>query len=151
MIFNNTYIDYSSKTKIELYQTLILFFILSNNNVVRFGKALLTICLRLKLPVLGLIKNTVFKHFCGGENIEDCQDKINNLRINNIKTILDYSIEGKNDEASFQRTYAEIYKVLRECETNRLIPFCVFKVTGLASFNLLKKINQKECLSDTEQ
>tara|TARA_Y100001968_G_scaffold332615_1_gene391480 strand:- start:617 stop:1795 length:1179 start_codon:yes stop_codon:yes gene_type:complete len=151
MIFDNTYIDYSSKTKTELYQTLILFLILSNKNIVRFGKILLTLSLKLNLPILGLIKNTVFTHFCGGENIEDCQEKIQNLRINNIKTILDYSIEGKNDEVSFQRTYTEIQKVLIECEKNPLIPFCVFKVTGLASFHVLKKINQKEYLSDIEK
>jgi len=150
MIFNNSYIDYSSKTKIELYQTFILFLILSNNNVVRFGKSLLTICLKLNLPILGLIKKTVFKHFCGGETIKDCQERIRNLSINNIKTILDYSIEGQNNETSFQKTYNEIQNVLIECKKNPLIPFCVFKATGLASFNLLKKINKKEILSHTE-
>lgn len=151
MIFNNSYIDYSSKTKIELYQTFILFLILSNKHIVRFGKLLLNISLKLNLPILGLIKNTVFKHFCGGESIKDCQDKIKKLNKNNIKTILDYSIEGQNDEASFKRTYNEIQKVLIECENNPLIPFCVFKATGLTSFRLLQKVNEKEKLSDDEK
>ena len=151
MIFSNKHIDYSLKTKTELYQTLILFSILSNNTIVFFGKILLVISLKLKLPILGVIKNTIFKHFCGGENIEESQSTISDLGKNNIKTILDYSVEGKNDEMSFQRTHAEINKVLKECETNPLMPFCVFKITGLARFDLLKKLNQKEILSIEEK
>ena len=79
MIFSNKYIDYSSKTKKELYQTLILFLILSNRTIVYVGKRILQISLILRLPIFGLIKNTVFKHFCGGENIVSSKKTILNL------------------------------------------------------------------------
>ena len=150
MMFTNKYIDYSSKTKKELYQTLILFLILSNKTIVSIVKRLLQIALFLRLPVFGIIRTTVFKHFCGGENIIKSQTTIFNLGKSNIKTILDYSVEGKNDETSFDTTYREILKNLEEASKNDLIPFCVFKVTGIARFKLLSKINKKEKLTQEE-
>ena len=69
----------------------------------------------------------------------------------NIKTILDYSVEGKNDETSFKKTYLEILKNLEEAHNNKLIPFCVFKITGLARFKLLKKVNNHNPLSNKEK
>ena len=151
MIFSDKYIDYSSKTKKELRQALILFSLLSNKIVVKIGNYLLKITLRLHLPVLFIIKKTIFKHFCGGENILDSQAKINELGQHKIETILDYSVEGKNDLKSLKNTYEEILRNLDEANKNSLIPFSVFKFTGLVRFDLLKKINAKEQLNKTEQ
>ena len=146
-MFSNKYIDYSKKTKTELYQTLVLFLILSNRFIVLFGKILLTIALKLKLPIFGIIKKTIFRHFCGGETIEEAQHKIQDLGEHNIKTILDYSIEGKNDQFILKKTHNEINAVLKECSQNALLPFCVFKMTGIARFDLLQKINSNQILS----
>ena len=149
-MFSNKYIDYSKKTKTELYQTLVLFLILSNRFIVLFGKILLTIALKLKLPIFGIIKKTIFRHFCGGETIEEARHKIQDLGEHNIKTILDYSIEGKNDQYVLKKTHNEINAVLKECSQNDLLPFCVFKMTGIARFDLLKKINSNHILSSNE-
>ena len=151
MIFSNKYIEYSSKSKTELYSTLILFKILSNKKIVFLGKLLLNFALQIHLPILGLIKQTVFKQFCGGENISESRTKIEALGQYNIQTILDYSIEGKNDESSFQNTYHEILKNLEEAYNNPLIPFCVFKITGIARFDLLEKFSKNEKLSLLEK
>ena len=151
MIFSNKYIEYSSKSKTELYATLILFKILSNKKIVFLGKSLLNFALQIHLPILGLIKQTIFKQFCGGENISESRKKIKELGQYNIQTILDYSIEGKNDESSFQNTYHEILKNLEEAYNNPLIPFCVFKITGIARFDLLEKFSKNEKLSLLEK
>jgi len=151
MIFSDKYIDYSSKTKKELRQALILFSLLSNKIIVKIGNYLLKITLGLHLPVLFIIKKTIFKHFCGGENILESQAKINELGQHKIKTILDYSVEGKNDLKSLKNTYQEILRNLDEANKNSLIPFSVFKFTGLVRFDLLKKINKKKQLNTTEQ
>ena len=118
MIFSDKHIDYSKKTKKELRQKIILFSILSNRTVVSIGKYLLKIALRLNLPILGIIKKTIFPHFCGGENIIASKKKINELGEFNIKTILDYSIEGKNAPKSLETTYEEILKNLDEANRN---------------------------------
>tara|TARA_B100001250_G_scaffold414239_1_gene451479 strand:- start:4355 stop:5509 length:1155 start_codon:yes stop_codon:yes gene_type:complete len=151
MIFSNKYIEYSSKSKTELYATLILFKILSNKKIVFLGKSILNFALQIHLPILGLIKQTVFKQFCGGENISESRKKIEELGQYNIQTILDYSIEGKNDENSFQNTYHEILKNLEEAYNNPLIPFCVFKITGIARFDLLEKFSTNDKLSLLEK
>ena len=151
MIFSDKYIDYSSKTRRELRQALILFSLLSNKFIVTIGNYLLKITLKLHLPVLFIIKKTIFKHFCGGENIFESQERIKELGKHNIQTILDYSVEGKNDLKSLQNTYEEILKNLDEAKGNSLIPFSVFKFTGLVRFDLLKKINQKKRLNKQEQ
>ena len=151
MIFSDKHIDYSKKTKKELRQKIILFSILSNRTVVSIGKYLLKIALRLNLPILGIIKKTIFPHFCGGENIIASKKKINELGEFNIKTILDYSIEGKNDPKSLETTYEEILKNLDEANRNSLLPFCVFKFSGIARFNLLKKLNQRKEITTEEQ
>lgn len=151
MIFSNKYIEYSSKSKTELYSTLILFRILSSKKIVFLGKYLLSIALKINLPILGLIKKTVFKQFCGGENIKESRSRINELGKYNIQTILDYSIEGKNDDKSFKNTYQEIIKNIDEAHDNPLIPFCVFKITGIGRFKLLEKLSKKEELSQLEK
>ena len=151
MIFSNKYIEYSSKSKTELYSTLILFKILSSKKIVFLGKYLLSIALKINLPILGLIKKTVFKQFCGGENIKESRSRINELGKYNIQTILDYSIEGKNDNKSFKNTYQEIIKNIDEAHYNPLIPFCVFKITGIGRFKLLEKLSRKEELSQLEK
>jgi len=151
MIFSNKYIEYSSKSKTELYSTLILFKILSSKKIVFLGKYLLSIALKINLPILGLIKKTVFKQFCGGENIKESRFRINELGKYNIQTILDYSIEGKNDNTSFKNTYQEIIKNIDEAHYNPLIPFCVFKITGIGRFKLLEKLSRKGELSQLEK
>ena len=151
MIFSNKYIEYSSKSKTELYSTLILFKILSSKKIVFLGKYLLSIALKINLPILGLIKKTVFKQFCGGENIKESRSRINELGKYNIQTILDYSIEGKNDNTSFKNTYQEIIKNIDEAHYNPLIPFCVFKITGIGRFKLLEKLSRKGELSQLEK
>jgi len=151
MKFDDKYIDYSLKTKKEIYESIILFSILSNKYVVFLGKFLLNVALVLHLPITFFIKKTIFKHFCGGETINESKLKINQLGQKNIKTILDYSIEGKNDDKVFKNTYKEIIKNIETAKTNKLIPFCVFKLTGISSFNLLQKLNNKIDLNKEEK
>jgi proline dehydrogenase len=141
MIFNNKNIDYSSKSKIDLYGNILLFYLISNKHIVYIGKKLLDFAILIRLPISYIIKKTFFKYFCGGESIKESQNTIFNLGRNNIKTVLDYSVEGKQDENSFSHTYNEILNNLDEAYDNTLIPFSVFKITGLARYQLLEKLN----------
>ena len=150
MLFNNKYIDYSSKSKRELYETLILFTLLSNKKIVSISKYLISFALFVKLPIISIIKYTVFKHFCGGEDINESKKTILQLQKNNIKTILDYSIEGKNNNQQIEYTYQEILKNLEKAKIEKYIPFCVFKITGIARFRLLEKINSGKNLNKIE-
>ena len=150
MIFNNQNIDYSKKTKRELYENLFLFYVISNKHLVFIGKIILNLALYMKLPIKVLIKNTVFKYFCGGESIKESEKVITLLGEHNIKSILDFSIEGKQEQKSFENTYNEIINNLNYAHANNLVPFSVFKISGLARINFLQKINHKVYLEEFE-
>jgi proline dehydrogenase len=93
------------------------------------------------LPIKGLIKSTIFKQFCGGETIEECNRTIAELEKFHIGTILDYSVEGKETESDFDSCMTETIATIAKAQKSSSIPFCVFKVTGLARFALLEKVS----------
>ena len=55
--------------------------------------------MKLHLPVKPIIKKTIFGQFCGGESIEDCQSTAQKLYQSGVGSILDYSVEGADNEA----------------------------------------------------
>ncbi len=139
--FKNTAIAFESKSDKDLKRARRLFVLVSAPWLVKIGKPLTNLALKLKLPIKGLIKNTIFRQFCGGESITECKSRIQELSDSGIGTILDYSIEGKTKEEDFDATVDEILDTLKAAEGNPSIPFAVYKVSGIARFGLLEKIN----------
>lgn len=139
--FDNTEIAFSSKSDNELGQSYWLFRIISSPTIVLIGKWLTDIALALYLPIKWIIKPTIFKHFCGGETIEESRKKMNALAVHNIKSVLDYSAEGKDAEKDFDHCMEEIIAVIKEASVNINIGFAVFKPTGVARFELLEKVS----------
>ena len=105
--FENTEIAFQSKTRKELNKSYWIFKLISNNSIVKISIKLLRIAFFLKLPIKSIIKHTIFKQFCGGESIENCNDRIKSLAKYNIGTILDYSVEGKSRDEDFDRVLNE--------------------------------------------
>ena len=97
-----------------------------------------------------MIKNTIFQQFCGGESIENCSDKIDELARHNIATILDYSVEGKASEKDFKKTMEQTIAVLNFAHKNKNIPFVVLKLWS-CKIPITWKINLDEELSTAEQ
>jgi len=104
-----------------------------------------------RLPISGLIKATVYKHFCGGTTIENSQNTIDKLWKAHIGTILDFSSEGKENEEDFNRAMDETIASIKKAKTESSIPFSVFKPTGLSRFELLEKISKNLELSEYEK
>lgn len=148
--FENTAIAFESKSTPELQRAYWLFKMLSAKWMVNTGKFLTKLGFALHLPIQGIIKATLFKQFVGGESIEDCEPTIQQLWKYHIGTILDYSVEGKNDEKSFDASLHEILRTFDKASGDERIPFCVFKVTGLARQELLEKLSQATPLTQEE-
>ena len=142
--FDNTEIAFKQKTNKELKKSYWLFKLIANNTLVKIAPSFLNLFLFLKLPIKRIIKNTIFNHFCGGESIKTCNNTIDELHKFQIGTILDYSVEGKNEENDFNRVYNEAISTIRFAKNNEKIPFTVFKISGLARFELLEKWNKNE-------
>lgn len=149
--FHNTETAFRHKSNKDLRRARQLFSVISSPGLVSVGNSLATWALRLRLPVKGLIRATLFKQFVGGENIEDCEKTIAQLHEYGVGTILDYSVEGKSDEAGFEACTAEILRTIDKARGNAAIPFSVFKVTGLGPFDVLEAANAGTPLSGEQQ
>lgn len=148
--FENTEIAFSSKSDSELKKAYWLFKLLGSSTIMVFGKYATLFALKLNLPINGMIKKTIFKQFCGGETIAECAKTTRTLDKYNVGTILDYSVEGKNDREIFEATCQEILHTVETASGNKNIPFCVFKVTGMCRNELLEKISSTKPLSEDE-
>ncbi len=150
MDFNNTEIAFSKKSNADLTRSYWLFKIIGWNWLIKMGPAMLKIFMPLWFPI-PIIKATIFKQFCGGESIAECEQKIAELSSLNVKTILDYSVEGKEEEVVFDENLQEALAAIKKADENPNIPFSVFKPTGFAKFDLLQKVNEKKALTPDEQ
>ena len=149
--FDNTSIAFGGKSDAELRKTYWLFKMINSNFLVKVGPPITNFAMKLHLPITGLIKSTIFNHFCGGETIEDCIKTIAKLNEYKIGTILDYSVEGEKTETGFDACTTEIIQTITRAAEDKAIPFCVFKVTGLARFGLLEKLDANEKLTNSEE
>lgn len=150
--FDNTEIAFRSKNDRDLKRAYWLFKIIANPSVVKFGKWATNTSLKLHLPIEGAVKKTIFKQFCGGETIQECDFTMKQLGKFGIGTILDYSVEGKTSAEDFEKTTLEIIATIERAKQSDYIPFAVFKVTGITRFGLLEKMNDPNThLSESEK
>ena len=150
MNFQDTKTAFADKSNEELKKKYRLFQLMNSGALVDLGTAVTEFALKIGLPVKGLIKDTFFTQFCGGETIEECENTIQKLGDSHIGTILDYSVEGKDDEAVFEHTKNEIYRTITRAKQDDNIPFAVFKTTGVAPFDVLEKVSGKKELLKSE-
>ncbi|MEO1053436.1 MAG: proline dehydrogenase family protein [Bacteroidota bacterium] len=148
--FEDTSIAFSAKSNQALRKAHFLFAVIDKPLISKLSIGMVKIALKLRLPIGWIIKRTVFEHFCGGETINDSQPSVDQLAEFNIGTVLDYSVEGEKNEAGFDRTVEETLRTIEKAGSSDNMPFCVFKATGLASSELLEKVQMKEGLTEEE-
>jgi len=139
--FENTEIAFKNKSNADLNRAYWLFKIISSNFLTNVGPPITNFALNMGLPITGIIKSTIFKHFCGGETIKGCNQAIQDLGLASVGTILDYSVEGEDTEEVFDATCLEVLRTVEAAKNNKFIPFSVFKPTGLGKFELFEKVN----------
>ena len=149
--FDNLEVAFASKSNAELRKMYLIFATLNNNFLSSLGIKMANLAFQLHLPVKGIMKKTMFGHFCGGETIRESVRACKRLANYGVHSILDLSVEGKGDEASFEATTEEIYQTLVESAKTDYMPFGVFKVTGLGDYRILEKIQAGQPLSTAEK
>jgi proline dehydrogenase len=150
-IFNNTQVAFALKTDTELDRAYFLFKMIDNEPLVRIGTAVTNFALKAHLPVEGLIRATVFDHFCGGTTEEDCLSVVDKMYTKGVSSVLDYSVEGKEEEDQFDAALEMTLKTVEFAKERNAIPFAVFKPTGLGRFYLYEKKGAKQPLTIEEQ
>lgn len=149
--FNNAEVAFEHLSSFELRRAWILFKVIQSHLLVKVGPPIVRFCMLLHLPVLWILRLTVFRHFCGGESIEGCRKAVSNLQKRRVGAILDYSVEGANREATFDQTAAEVIRTVHHANGDPAFPFCVFKVTGLAAPELLEKYSSGAAMNDQDR
>ncbi|MBK7213052.1 MAG: proline dehydrogenase family protein [Bacteroidales bacterium] len=146
--FEDTEVAFRYKTNAGMKRAYLLFKMISNPSLVKIGKRLTYFSLRNNLPISWAIKPTLYRHFVGGESLQECDDTVNLLAIYKVKTILDYSVEGGKDPVTMQRTLEETLRSVDNASRNPNIPFAVFKPTAFASSDVLTLASEGKNLDE---
>jgi len=149
-IFEDTATAFALKTDSELERAYFLFKMIANEPLVRIGTAMTNFAIKARLPVEGLIRATVFDHFCGGVNEEDCLPIVDKMFEKGVYSVLDYSVEGQEGDDPLDNALEKILKILDFVKEKNAIPFAVFKPTGFGRFALYQKVGEGKALTETE-
>ena len=135
--FNNTKVAFDSKTENELRKALFLFKLAGNKTLVKIGTTILDMASSFNLPIKGIIKSTIFNHFCGGENIKECKIVIEKLGKRNVKTILQYATEGKETQTQFDDAAKKSIETIEAVTNIDDVKFSVVKILAIKTFRRL--------------
>ena len=139
--FDNTEFAFEYKSDKQLKDARFLFSLMGKPWLVKVGTQLAPWSLKAGLPVKGLIRQTIFKQFVGGETLEETAAVAKRLAQYHVQVILDYGVEGKEGEENFDHARDEFMKVINYAATQSNIPFMSVKVTGIARFGLLERLH----------
>jgi proline dehydrogenase len=129
-LFQNTEVAFKLKSNLDLKRALWLFRLISYGFIVKIGNRVIPSAIKLGIPMTWIVKPTVFKHFCGGENLDECKPVVEKLGRANVRAILDYSVEGGEDDSEIEIAFQETLKSIEFAGNNPNVPFAVFKPTA---------------------
>lgn len=150
-LFNNTEVAFSLKSDSELERAYFLFRLIKSEPLVKIGTAVTKFALKSSLPVEGLIRASVFDHFCGGVSEKDCLPIIDKMFSKGVNSVLDYSVEGKEEEDQFDRVMEKSLSLIQFIKEKEALPFAVFKPTGFGRLKIYQKVSENAVLSEDEK
>ena len=151
MLLDNTKNGFILKSNFELKKAYILFKVISSRTLTNLGKNLLELSLKLKLPVLFIVRATVFRQFCSGENLQESYETVKKLNKKNVKSYLHYSVEGLENEKTYDNSLNEVVKSIEFAASKDILNYTVFKPTAVASSVILNKVTEEKELSSFEK
>lgn len=146
--FSNTKNAFAGKTDAQLKHTARMFRMMNSQFMVSVGTRLGLLALKMHIPFTKkIIRETMYKQFVGGRTLLETEDTITHLAKYNSFTILDYGAEGKETEDELNQTLSETIRAIEFAGKNKNVPVVSTKITGLASNELLIKMQREEELS----
>src|SRR5215204_6360581 len=139
--FDNTENAFAYKSVKELKKADFLFSSMSHQWLVSLGTKITPWVIKSGLPIKGIIRSTIFKQFVGGETLEETAPVAKKLGEYGVHVILDYGVEGKEGENNFDKARDQFIKVIEYAATQPNIPYMSIKITGIARFALLEKLD----------
>lgn len=149
--FNDTQTAFEGKSDKELKKMSRLFWLMNKSMLVNIGSKLGLLALEYNLPVESIIKYTIFEHFVGGTTLLNSQANIDKLSKFGVQSILDYGAEGKGTTEDFNTTLRYWIEAVKFAAQNTHVPFISIKITAIATFNLLEKVQEGTVLTKVEE
>ena len=149
-LFDNTKVAFAAKTDAALERAYFLFKLIANEPLVRIGSLVANFALKANLPVEGLIRATVFDHFCSGTTAKESIKVVNSLAEQGVYSVLDYSVEGAKEEISLDACLENTLSTIDLSAKSKHIPFTVFKPTGFGDPYLYEKVSLGHNLNDND-
>jgi proline dehydrogenase len=149
--FTNTEIAFKIKSNVELRKARFLFKTINNPKLVGWLTAIAAFAVKNRFPIGWLVRPTLYAQFVGGESLAKSANKAKKLWKYNVGSILDYSIEGKKDDASAKACFKEVMHSIEFGGKHPYVAFAVFKPTGIVQPDVLEKVSSGLVLDKGEE
>ncbi|MEP6747607.1 MAG: proline dehydrogenase, partial [Bacteroidota bacterium] len=127
--FDDTAKAFAYKGDKDLKKARFLFSSMSYQSLVKLGTGITPWLIKIGLPIKGLIRNTIFKQFVGGESLQETSVVAKKLGEYGVEVILDYGVEGGDyGEEGLNHACDEFIRVIEYAATQPNIPFMSIKV-----------------------
>ena len=138
----NTQNAFAYKSTTDLKKAKFLFSVIQSPLIVSIGTKITPLLMKSGFPINGLLRSTIFNQFVGGETLEDSARVTKQMGAYGVQVILDYGVEAKEGEENFDSVTEHIIEAIDFAATQDNIPFVSVKITGVASMDLLEKLNE---------
>lgn len=136
---NNTEKAFAYKSDAALKNTIFIFGLLQKPFLVKMLMKIADWIITFKLPLKFIMRKTVFRVFCAGENRSEAAKTIQHIKKYNVNTVLDYVAEGDNSEASFENNLQTILDNIQFVSKNAADATVGVKLSGLEDVAFLKQ------------
>ena len=110
--FTDTRTAFSVKSDRDIRRALFMYKMISYPWLVKIANPMIRFASAIRFPINWIVKPTVYAQLCGGETIEECAPVIDKLMEGNVYSILDYSVEGSEEEKVIEQALEETLKVI---------------------------------------
>ncbi|WP_299756536.1 proline dehydrogenase family protein [uncultured Pontibacter sp.] len=147
----NLQVTFCNKTNEEMRLAYWLFTMMGKPALVKAGGLATIAALRLGLPIAPLIKGTLYRHFCGGETLEEAQKVVQKLSAARVHTVLDYAAEAQDTEAGFDYVRDEVLRNIETGRDTKGFSYISVKPTGIGHSHIFEKLHHSQELNEEEQ
>lgn len=144
----NLQVTFCTKTDKELKLAHWLFSMMGQPALVKLGGLATVWALKLGLPIKALVRNTVYRHFCGGETVQEAKQVVQKLTAARVQTVLDYAAEAQDTETGFDKVRDEILKNIALAQD---FSYISLKLSGIGHNGLYEKLHRRRELTQEEQ
>ncbi|MDF1570809.1 MAG: proline dehydrogenase family protein [Bacteroidales bacterium] len=139
--FTDTRTAFSIKSDRDIRRAYFMYKLISYPWLVKMANPMIRFASAIRFPINWIVKPTVYAQFCGGETIDECGPVIIKLKEGGVSSILDYSVEGSEEEKVIEQALQETLRVIDYAASNENIPFTVFKPTAFGNSNALEVLS----------